>query len=227
MSSSDIVEHVENNHVEEENDDQSSDGNENEAPVSIPSDSVLNKEFPLKYPWGFYFLSNEKNLDWMERLSLICHLKSVEDFWSFIDRIRPPSVMSQCDYSLFKHDIRPVWEEPENKQGGRLVFQLAKQDQQLLNELWLKLMLAMIGSYFGEVDDQICGAVCSSRQKGSKISLWTTDATKEEAIRQIGAKLKEIWGHINPRGSDIQLHYECHSDAQTKLSSAVPRKFTI
>jgi hypothetical protein len=46
---------------------------------------------------------------------------------------------------------------------------LAKQDQQLLNDLWLKLMLAMIGHYFGDVDDQICGAVCSSRQKGSKV----------------------------------------------------------
>lgn len=39
----------------------------------------------------------------------------------------------------------------------------------LLNELWLKLMLAMIGNYFGDLTDLICGAVCSSRNKGSKV----------------------------------------------------------
>lgn len=79
--------------------------------------------------------------------------------------------MSQCDYSLFKYQIRPVWEEEQNVRGGRIVYQLAKQEQQLLNELWTKLMLAMIGNFFGSVDDEICGAVCSSRQKGSKVAV--------------------------------------------------------
>lgn len=32
--------------------------------------------------------------------------------------------MQQCDYSLFKYKIQPVWEEPENKEGGRIVFQV-------------------------------------------------------------------------------------------------------
>lgn len=32
--------------------------------------------------------------------------------------------MQQCDYSLFKYKIQPVWEEKENVQGGRLIFQV-------------------------------------------------------------------------------------------------------
>jgi hypothetical protein len=34
--------------------------------------------------------------------------------------------MQQCDYSLFKYQIQPVWEEKENKNGGRIVFQVRK-----------------------------------------------------------------------------------------------------
>lgn len=48
----------------------------------IANDSILNKTFPLKHPWGFYFLSNEKGVDWMDRLSHICQLSSVEEFWA-------------------------------------------------------------------------------------------------------------------------------------------------
>lgn len=36
--------------------------------------------------------------------------------------------------------------------------------------MWMKLMLGMIGGYFGDLIESICGAVCSSRQKGSKVS---------------------------------------------------------
>jgi hypothetical protein len=35
--------------------------------------------------------------------------------------------------------------------------------------MWMKLMLGMIGGYFGDLIESICGAVCSSRQKGSKV----------------------------------------------------------
>lgn len=53
--------------------------------------------------------------------------------FSFIDRIRPPSVMQQCDYSLFKYKIQPVWEEKENVQGGRLIFQVDQKWNLFLN----------------------------------------------------------------------------------------------
>jgi len=228
MESPDVVaEKLEGNHIDEkENVDQASDTNE--GPI-ISSDSVLNKSFPLKYPWGFFFLSNDKNLDWMKRLSRICTLNTVEEFWAFVDRIRQPSIMPQCDYSLFKYEIEPVWEVPENVNGGRLVFQLQKPEPHIFDELWLKLMLGMIGDYFGEETKSLCGAVCSSRQKGSKISLWTTNAEDDDTNKEIGNKLKALWGPFNKDGPEaIRIHYEVHRECQSKTtSSGIMKRFTI
>jgi len=40
---------------------------------------------------------------------------------------------------------------------------------ELLDQLWLELLIALIGDQFGSDTDEICGAVCNIRQKGSKV----------------------------------------------------------
>ncbi|KAI6243762.1 Eukaryotic translation initiation factor 4E-1A-like, protein [Aphelenchoides fujianensis] len=111
------------NHLEEENAEKTL-PEINEDSVAISPDSVLHKSLPLKYRWKFWYLDGDKQKDWMHRLHDLCVLSTVEDFWALIDRIRKPSNLPQCDYSLFKEAIPPVWEEPDNKSGGRIVYQV-------------------------------------------------------------------------------------------------------
>jgi translation initiation factor 4E len=49
-----------------------------------------------------------------------------------------------------------------------------------LDQLWLNILLAMIGEQFDE-GDEICGAVASVRARQEKIALWTRTATNEAA----------------------------------------------
>lgn len=70
-----------------------------------------------------------------------------------------------------------MWEEPKNVNGGRWVLSLNKNDRfRDLNNLWLELLLCLIGEGFGDNSDMVCGGVVNVRPKGDKISLWTTDA---------------------------------------------------
>jgi len=164
----------------------------------------------------------------MDRLSNICTLTTAEEFWALIDRIRPPSVMLMCDYSLFRGDIQPVWEVPENKDGGRLVFMLLKHELDLLNDVWLKLMLGLIGNHFEELTQYICGAVCSIRQKGSKISLWTSSTNDETINRKLGLAMRSLWSQHFPNVfGQRPIYFEAHADAQSKQSSVAPHKFTV
>jgi len=222
-----LVENFENVVADEEVEEQSEHNHENGVSV-IAADSLLNRDHPLKCPWGFWFLSSQKNQDWMDRLSNICTLTTAEEFWALIDRIRPPSVMLMCDYSLFRGDIQPVWEVPENKDGGRLVCVLAKHELEVLNEIWLKLMLGLIGNYFEELTPYICGAVCSIRQKGSKISLWTSSTNDEGTNKKIGIALRNLWLHHFPQFFQQRpIFFEAHADAQSKQSSVAPHKFIV
>ena len=45
---------------------------------------------------------------------------TVEDFWSLYNHIEVASKLQiGSDYSLFKKGIKPMWEDPHNKDGGR------------------------------------------------------------------------------------------------------------
>lgn len=56
---------------------------------------------------------------------------------------------------------------------------------QLTSVLSLQLM-CLIGEAFGESSDEVCGAVVNIRPKQNKISIWTGNAKKKDAILHIG-----------------------------------------
>uniref|UniRef100_A0A915EHH4 EIF-4F 25 kDa subunit n=1 Tax=Ditylenchus dipsaci TaxID=166011 RepID=A0A915EHH4_9BILA len=195
---------------------------------TIPQSLILNQIHPLKNRWTLWFLNNKKELDWVKRLKNVCELKTVEEFWALYDNIRPPSALVGCDYNLFKDDIQPMWEVPQNKSGGRLIVVVEKSRADLLDCWWLELLIALIGEQFGEDSDQICGAVCNIRQKGSKISLWTTDAKNDDANRRIGVVMKNrLMAVPQAKGSIIKVCYEDHTDVQIKQSSAIQSRLII
>lgn len=41
-----------------------------------------------------------------------------------------------CDYSVFKSDIKPVWEDGTNKKGGRWLIK----DNGLLDQYWMDIV---------------------------------------------------------------------------------------
>lgn len=49
--------------------------------------------------------------------------------------------------NVFKGDIEPKWEHPENSKGGRLVFQVDK-DQENFEDIYQALMFYLIGENF-------------------------------------------------------------------------------
>ncbi|KAI3420380.1 hypothetical protein GPALN_003681 [Globodera pallida] len=204
-----------------------------QTPTALPTSStkLLSKQHPLKTKWNFWFLNNKKkDMEWLDRLSKVCTVSTVEEFWAFFDNIRPPSGgMSGCDYNFFRDGIEPLWEVTQNKDGGRLVVQVDKQRNDLLDTWWMELLLACIGEQFGDGSDQVCGAVCNIRQKGSKISIWTTNASEEDKNRRIGYVIKERFHDafgatgIKP----IKVNFEDHDMVQQKSSSVISSRFII
>lgn len=59
-------------------------------------------------------------------------------------------VISNTDYLLFKKGIRPEWEDPANKQGGKWVVTMAVQDdmEEECERAWEELLLNLIGGGF-------------------------------------------------------------------------------
>lgn len=97
---------------------------------------------PLQNQWTLWYLENDRNKTWEEMLNEITSFDTVEDFWSLYNHIRVASDLKQGnDYSLFKKNIRPMWEDEANKRGGRWVIGLNKQQRRNeLDALWLDIV---------------------------------------------------------------------------------------
>jgi len=180
--------------------------------------SQIETKHPLQNEWDFWYFKPNKNAkqNWQDNLLKIHSFSTVEDFWALYNHIELPSRLNAgSDYNLFKSGIKPMWEDPRNKQGGRLVILFKKasikegyqRDLKMLEDkIWLETCLCLIGETFGEQSDKICGLVFNSRQKMDRISIWTSDWQDQEGIFKIALTLKE-----RTKFNDKML-YEKHVD---------------
>ncbi|VDN18487.1 unnamed protein product [Gongylonema pulchrum] len=125
------------------------------------------------YSWTLWYLNDQRDKSWEKRLKMVETFSTVEEFWALYLNIKTPSMLpSACDYNVFKKDIQPMWEVPENSKGGRWLVTIDKsRHHELLDLIWLEVLLAVIGEQFGEYTKDICGVVVNIRNKGSKVSI--------------------------------------------------------
>lgn len=163
---------------------------------------LLNKHWTLWYdrPQGKTTQDN-----WHNSLNEVYTITSVEAFWVLWSQlVSAAHIAVNANYHLFVAGIQPAWEDPHNNKGGKWVVNATSKDH--LAEMWLHVVLAAIGEDFDVYSDQICGCVCSSRKKGDRISLWTKEASDEEACKSIGARFKQIAGLPADEFIGYQLH---------------------
>ncbi|ELT97193.1 hypothetical protein CAPTEDRAFT_222296 [Capitella teleta] len=192
--------------------------------VSIPDPELLIKH-PLHNRWALWYFKNDKTKDWHANLKVVTAFDTVEDFWALYNHVLPASKIAPgCDYSLFKDGIQPMWEDERNKRGGRWLINLNKRQRNMeLDSFWLETLLCLIGEAFEEQSDDVCGAVVNIRNKGDKLSIWTHDATRNEATMRVGRTLKD---RLNiPR--DITIGFQAHSDTMTKAGSTAKNRFVV
>ncbi|XP_016332567.1 eukaryotic translation initiation factor 4E-1A-like [Sinocyclocheilus anshuiensis] len=180
---------------------------------------------PLQNRWALWFFKNDKSKTWQANLRLISKFDTVEDFWALYNHIQLSSnLISGCDYSLFKDGIEPMWEDERNKQGGRWLITLSKQQRRAdLDRFWLETLLCLVGEAFDDHSDDVCGAVVNIRTKGDKIAIWTTDYENKDAVIHIGRVYKERLG-VPPK---VIIGYQSHGDTATKSGSTTKNKFVV
>lgn len=98
-------------------------------------------------------------------------VKTVEDFWLAYSHLkRPSSLPTVSDYHFFKDGVRPIWEDEENKHGGKWILRLKKG---VADRYYEDLLMACAGDQFGEESDEFCGIVLSMRNGEDVLSIWT------------------------------------------------------
>ena len=128
----------------------------------------------LRHSWVFWFrppISKSNGfVEYEKTLHPMATFSTVEEFFSIYSHMKRPSTLPLVsDYHIFKKDIRPVWEDEENRSGGKWVVRLKKG---VADRYWEDLLLAIIGDQFANATDEICGAVLSVRNGEDILSIW-------------------------------------------------------
>ncbi|KAI1863699.1 uncharacterized protein JN550_009399 [Neoarthrinium moseri] len=110
-------------------------------------------------------------IDYDKTLHPMAQCSTIEEFWVVYKHLKPPSQLPLVtDYHLFKKGVRPIWEDDENKRGGKWVLRLKKG---VADRYWEEILMACVGGTLCEDNDEVNGAVISVRNGEDIISIWT------------------------------------------------------
>jgi translation initiation factor 4E len=128
----------------------------------------------LRHSWVFWYrppISKSNGfVEYEKTLHAMAGFDSAEDFFKVYRHLKRPSALPLVsDYHIFKRGIRPVWEDEENKAGGKWIVRLKKG---VADRYWEDLLLAIVGDQLAEVSEEICGAILSVRNGEDILSVW-------------------------------------------------------
>jgi translation initiation factor 4E len=190
--------------------------------TTAPPAQDFNTIHPLERSWTLWYNGGRKGRganDWSAKK--IMTFDTVEDFWRLYNNIAKPSRLSLgSNYHIFKTGVQPEWEDSANKVGGKWVLNLPRRKGaggvypagEMIDEAWQWTLLAMIGEFFGDDANELCGAVLSPRKGSNRLSLWTKNTKPESMVMRIGATFKRsLLTHLELGMDDLELGFQVHA----------------
>ncbi|KAH9906308.1 translation initiation factor eIF 4e-like domain-containing protein [Xylariomycetidae sp. FL2044] len=222
---------------------------DNEKYITVFHDKDnFNVKHPLQNKWTLWFTkpSSGKGDNWNDLLKEVITFNSVEEFWGIYNNIAGVSELAlKSDYHLFKAGVRPEWEDPQNKHGGKWSYSFKDKRGIDINELWLHTMMAAIGETLEDEDDgEVMGVVVNVRKAFFRIGVWTRTTGKSipgrgegdvaggkgrtyekgtKVLTGIGNRFKEI---LKLSNSEV-VEFSGHTDSAHSGSTRAKAKFTV
>lgn len=127
---------------------------------------------PLENTWILWYHNGKDNWT-MDSYQKIYEFSTVEDFWRLYNNI--PSVVNNM-FFLMKKGHPPIWEVPQNIDGGSWSYKFAKKKA---DSFWLKFSLYMIGeTIMTQPTEDIIGLSVSPKVWNVTIRIWNCNSIK-------------------------------------------------
>ncbi|KAI1126043.1 translation initiation factor eIF4e [Nemania abortiva] len=169
---------------------------------------------PLRDTWVFWYrppiTKANGYIEYDKTLHAMMSVKTTEEFWLAYSHLkRPSSLPTVSDYHLFKEGVRPIWEDEENKHGGKWILRLKKG---VADRYYEDLIMACVGDQFGDESDELCGIVLSMRNGEDVLSIWTRN-TGQKVL-----KIRETMRRILRCPNDTRIEWKSHDTSMQQRS---------
>ena len=165
----------------------------------------MDAELPAKFNlWLFDSKdSNQTNSDnFFEKVKNVVSVRTSGDFITMYSTLRKPKDLKNgCELYYFKEGIKPLWEDPENENGGSFFMHIKKT---FANRIWENILFSVAAQNSEEVR-LINGIIIRVLTLEVVFFIWTRKITKEQEAKMI-TWVKETAGLSNK----IKLEFKPH-----------------
>ena len=144
-------------------------------PNTFKTTKLQNKfSFWYRISDDLYQVQSKQPIDKKEyenQVKKIAEFETIEDFWAIFQHLRKPdSCKPGIEFQMFKDPVKPMWEDENNKNGGRISIKLRKEYTTII---WEEMIFALIGEVLPkEIKDEINGIVVTSRKEFNTLQIW-------------------------------------------------------
>ena len=148
------------------------------------------KKLSDKYAFWYHINEISPDQEYESQIKKLAEFDTLEEFWAIFQYLKKPDDCKQAiEFQLFKDPIKPMWEDENNKDGGRIALKLRKE---FSNLVWEELVFAFIGGYFTkEIKDEINGLVINCKKDFNTLQIWIKSYTNE-VTSAIEKNIREI-----------------------------------
>ena len=120
--------------------------------------------------------------DWsMNSYISIMTVTYVEEFIALMHTL-PDSLLSTCMFFCMKEHVKPVWEDPANKQGGCFSYKIT----QSIADCWRNVSYSMVGKTLSKekgFQDSINGISISPKKNFCILKVWMSSCSFQDASK--------------------------------------------
>jgi translation initiation factor 4E len=129
----------------------------------------------------------------------------------------------KSDYHLFRFGIKPEWEDPQTRNGGKWVWEMKSAPAEQIDTAWLHTLLFLIGEQFSD-ESEVLGAVISLRKGNrSRLALWTRSASAREVLTRVGNE----WRKQLPVSNAVKIAFYSHAQSIKSSSRELTPIYTV
>ena len=118
-----------------------------------------------------------------------------------------------CEFYLFRSGIKPLWEDPANKGGGRYVLHIKKI---FANKTWEDMLISLICSTNNESD--VNGVVINVRSWEILLSVWMKKLDDEDKLEKYRAWIRNSLGMTE----NIKIEFKEHPKPEDVKNKPYP-----
>ena len=109
-------------------------------------------------------------------LNQVGSVRTAREFFQYFNNMCDPGDMQPgTTMYFFRHDVKPMWEDPANGRGASLTWRVTGPSKEVAKK-WEMALLALIGETILDTPSgEIVGILFARRAKGDRIAIWIRD----------------------------------------------------